>query len=63
MNCRSYISAYEISRKIDASIYGCIYIAMSDIYKAPLITADKKLYESAKNLNFNVVFLDDFASM
>jgi predicted nucleic acid-binding protein len=63
LDCRSYISAYEISRKMDASIYDCIYIAMSDIYKSPLITADKKLYKSAKSLNFNVMFLDDFASM
>src|SRR4030042_2336228 len=59
---RSYIRAYEISRKIEASIYDCIYIAMSEIYKAPLITADKKLYESAKNLNLDVVLLDDFSS-
>ena len=59
---RSYIRAYEISRKINASIYDCIYIAMSEIYKAPLITADKKLCESAKSLNLNVVFLDDFSS-
>ena len=59
---RSYIRAYGISRKIEASIYDCIYIAMSEIYKAPLITADKKLYESAKNLNLNVVLLDDFSS-
>src|SRR4030066_2304857 len=57
---RSYIRAYGISRKIEASIYDCIYIAMSEIYKAPLITADKRLYESVKNLNLNVVLLDDF---
>ncbi len=31
LDYRSYISAYEISRKIDASIYDCIYIAMSDM--------------------------------
>ncbi|MDD5622455.1 MAG: type II toxin-antitoxin system VapC family toxin [Actinomycetota bacterium] len=59
---KSYIMAYEISRKIKASIYDCIYIAMSEIYKAPLIAADKKLCESAKSLNFNIVFLDDFVS-
>jgi len=58
---RSYIRAYEISRKIEASIYDCIYIAMSEIYKAPLITADKKLCDNAKSLNLNIVLLDNFS--
>jgi len=62
LDYESYISAYNISRKMNSSIYDCIYITMSDKYKAPFITADKKLYESAKNLNFNIIFLDDFVS-
>lgn len=59
---KSYISAYNISKRMNSSVYDSIYIAMSEKYKAPFITADKKLYESAKNLNFNVLFLDDFVS-
>ena len=62
MEYKSYINAYNISRRINSSIYDGIYIAMSEKYKAPFITADKKLYESAKNFNFSVLFLDDFVS-
>ena len=62
MEYKSYINAYNISRRINSSIYDGIYIAMSEKYKAPFITADKKLYESAKNFNFSDLFLDDFVS-
>ena len=63
LDYQSYIKAYDISIKMNSSVYDCIYITMSDKYKAPFITADKKLYNSAKGLNFNVIFLDDIISI
>ncbi len=63
LDYKSYVYAYDISKRIKSSIYDCIYIAMSDKYKVPFITADKKLYNSAKNLNFDIIFLDDFTGI
>jgi predicted nucleic acid-binding protein len=62
LDYKSYMKAYSISKRMKSSVYDCIYIAMSDKYKAPFITADKKLYNSAKSLNFNVILLNDFKS-
>jgi len=63
LDCESYIKSYSISRKINCSIYDCIYISMSDKYKAPLITADKKLHKNATENNLNVMLLDEFAGI
>ncbi len=63
LDYKSYINAYDISKRINSSVYDSIYIAMSDKYKAPFITADKKLYKNAKSLNFDVMLLKDFISI
>jgi predicted nucleic acid-binding protein len=60
LDSRDYINAYEISKKTNNSFYDSIYIAISEKYKAPFITADKKLYEALKSHNYNIVLLDDF---
>ena len=62
LDSKDYINAYEISKKTNNSIYDSIYIAISEKYKAPFITADKKLYEALKSHNYNIVLLDDFIS-
>ena len=62
LDYRDYINAYEISKKTNNSIYDSIYIAISEKYKAPFITADKKLFESLKLHNYNILMLDDFLS-
>lgn len=38
---------FLISRKLDISIYDCSYILLAKRLKAPLYTADKKLYQKA----------------
>ena len=60
LDSKDYINAYEISKKTNNSIYDSIYIAISEKYKAPFITADKKLYETLKSHNYNIVLLNDF---
>ena len=40
--------AFEYSRKLNISFYDSIYVALSEKYDAPLITADKKLIEACK---------------
>lgn len=62
LDSKDYINAYEISKKTNNSIYDSIYIAISEKYKAPFITADKKLHEALKSHNYNIVLLDDFIS-
>ncbi|MCL5985356.1 MAG: type II toxin-antitoxin system VapC family toxin [Actinobacteria bacterium] len=60
---KTFVDAYSIARKIEDSIYDCIYIAMSEKYKVPLVTADKKLYEKAKSYGYDVILLSDFVKM
>ena len=60
LDSKDYINAYEISKKTNSSIYDSIYIAISEKHKAPFITADKKLYETLKSHNYNIVLLNDF---
>jgi len=50
-------------KKTNSSIYDSIYIAISEKYRAPFITADKKFYEVLKSHNYNIVLLDDFISL
>ena len=60
LDSADYINAYDISRRTNNSIYDSIYIAISKKYMAPFITADRKLYESLKSYDYNIVMLDDF---
>jgi predicted nucleic acid-binding protein len=60
LDSTDYINAYDISKKTNNSIYDSIYIAISKKYMAPFITADRKLYESLKLYNYNIIMLDDF---
>ena len=53
-------NAFLYGRLLDISIYDGIYIALSEKFEAPLITADKKLYKSGKNLPQKVIMLSDF---
>jgi predicted nucleic acid-binding protein len=60
LDSADYVNAYDISKKTNNSIYDSIYIAISKKYMAPFITADRKLYESLKVYDYNIVMLDDF---
>ena len=53
-------NAFSISRKINQTFYDSIFVALSEELNAPLITADEKLYKSAKDNDYNVIFLSDF---
>ena len=53
-------NAFLYARLLNVSVYDSIYIALSEKFDAPLITADKKLYESVKNLPHKVIMLSDF---
>jgi len=53
-------SAFLHARTLNISVYDGIYIALSEKFDAPLITADKKLYQSGKNLSHKVIMLSDF---
>jgi len=41
---------FAISSKLDLSVYDCSYLLLAKRLKAPLYTADKKLYLKAKKL-------------
>ena len=53
-------NAFLYARLLNISVYDGIYIALSEKFDAPLITADKKLYRSGKNLPYKVIMLSDF---
>jgi len=53
-------NAFLYGRLLNISVYDGIYIALSEKFDAPLITADKKLYKSGKNLPHKVIMLLDF---
>jgi predicted nucleic acid-binding protein len=53
-------NAFLYARILKISVYDGIYIALSEKFDAPLITADKRLYESGKNLSHKVIMLSDF---
>jgi len=53
-------NAFLYARLLNVSVYDSIYIALSEKFDAPLITADKKLYKSGKNLPHKVIMLSDF---
>jgi predicted nucleic acid-binding protein len=63
LDSQIYLDAYEISREIEESIYDSIYIAVAKKFRAPLLTADQKLYKKAKSSGHNVILLKDFLSL
>jgi predicted nucleic acid-binding protein len=48
--------AFEISLEIKATFYDCLFLAAADQEKVPLLTLDRKMYESAK-AKFSVMML------
>ncbi len=51
--------AFKYSRELNISFYDSIYIAFSEKYDSPLITADKKLYEVCKETRFKTLLISD----
>jgi len=46
---------FTLSRKLDLSVYDCAYLLLADKLKAPLYTADRKLYLKAKGVITSVL--------
>jgi len=63
LDCQVYLDAYNISKEIGESIYDSIYIAIAKKFRAPLLTADGKLYKKAKSSGYDVVLLKDFPTL
>jgi len=55
--------AFEISRKINSSIYDSLYLALSQSLDCPLITADNKLKERSGKENYPVLLLHEFKNL
>ena len=53
-------NVFLYARLLKISVYDSVYIALSEKLDASLITADKKLYEAGKNLQYKVIMLSDF---
>jgi predicted nucleic acid-binding protein len=49
----------DIARKYEVAIYDAAYLSLSKKIKAPVITADDKLYQKAKG-HFNIIHLKDY---
>jgi predicted nucleic acid-binding protein len=60
INKNTFSKAFLNARKLNISFYDSIYLSLSEDLDALLITADKKLYEAAKNKNVKVIMLTDF---
>jgi predicted nucleic acid-binding protein len=60
INKNTFSKAFLNARKLNISFYDSIYLSLSEDLDALLITADKKLYEAAKNKNIKVIMLSDF---
>jgi predicted nucleic acid-binding protein len=52
--------AFEYSRKFDISLYDSIYITFSEKYDAPLITADKNLFDACKEIKHKPILVSEF---
>ena len=52
--------AAQISLNEDVTIYDAVYIALSDHFSTPVVTADKKLYVKTKN-SHKVILLSEYA--
>jgi len=61
MNKNSFRKAFTISRDLNISFYDSIYLALADDIDAGLITADKKLFNSANSAGISIIMLSDFA--
>ncbi len=61
VNKKIFLHAFIIARELNISFYDSIYLSLTEDLDAVLVTADKKLYEAAKNMNINIVTLADFA--
>ncbi|MBM3702588.1 MAG: type II toxin-antitoxin system VapC family toxin [Actinobacteria bacterium] len=55
-----FLKAFLNSRNLNISFYDSIYLALSKDLDAILVTADKKLSESAKETGRSVLMLSDF---
>jgi len=60
MNKNSFKKAFKISRDLNISFYDSIYLALADDIDAGLITADKKLFNSANSAGVSIIMLSDF---
>ena len=52
--------ALEIACKLNVAVYNACYVFLSKKMKAQLVTADNKLYETAKG-DFNVLHIKDYS--
>jgi predicted nucleic acid-binding protein len=50
LECPELDELFILSRQLDISVYDCSYLLLAKRLKAPLYTADKKLYLKAKTL-------------
>ncbi len=55
-----FLKAFLNSRNLNISFYDSIYLSLSGDLDAILITADKKLFESAKEAGRSVLMLSNF---
>jgi predicted nucleic acid-binding protein len=46
---------FALSRKLELSVYDCAYLLLAKTLKAPLYTADRKLYLKAKKLVVSIL--------
>ena len=49
--------AIEISTTIGHQFQDCLYLAVANQYKAPLVTADEKLHKKALPAGYEVILL------
>jgi len=59
LSCRDIM---EVSDEYGISIYDGIYVAMAINHRAPLITADRKLYEKARPSENGIIWVGDYRS-
>ena len=62
INKNTFTKAFINSRKLGISFYDSIYLSLSEDLDAKLITADKKLHESAIILKSRALMLSEFVS-
>ena len=51
----------EIALKNDITVYDAVYVSLAELLECRFITADKKLVNACRDLDF-IVFLKDFES-
>jgi predicted nucleic acid-binding protein len=54
-------SAFELAVKLDQTVYDCLYLALADERKVPLVTADRRFHRavSASMLGERIVWIED----